>query len=234
MILPAQCVLQASTSKKKEDMANCVKVQCDYCEDWIHDSCTGSDDYVKYICNEEPSGVHHRKGGLAIHLWFCKSCKEKHGNLRQKLLNALTDLRETNDEQTQHAEEVDSQNPVQSSQPTNQNSVSVQTPTPSKTNKPAITSINESETSNSRTPNNVSIDQTRQICSYYKKGICRYGKFGNRLINGRECRFYHPKKCLKYCRFGDDQEQGCAGSCGLFHPTLCRNSINFKKCLQQD
>ena len=81
---------------------------------------------------------------------------------------------------------------------------------------------------------NVNGEQTKQICSHYKKGICRHGKFGTRLFNGRECNFLHPKKCLKFCRFGGYQEQGCAGSCGLFHPALCRNSVNVKKCLRPD
>ena len=41
----------------------------------------------------------------------------------------------------------------------------------------------------------------------------------------------HPDKCIKYCRFGFDQSKGgCSGNCSLLHPTLCRNSLEYKQC----
>ena len=68
------------------------------------------------------------------------------------------------------------------------------------------------------------------ICSYYRKGRCRHGISGRKLVFGKECKFLHPKKCIKYCRYGNDLYQGCQGSCGLFHPMLCFNSIQYKMC----
>ena len=77
----------------------------------------------------------------------------------------------------------------------------------------------------------------QQRCYYYKLGKCRYGKTGKKRVNGRECAFLHPEKCLKYCRFGrfgQDNANGCNGSCGLFHPVLCPDSRKFKQCYSQD
>ena len=47
---------------------------------------------------------------------------------------------------------------------------------------------------------------------------------------GRQCVFPHPKQCQKFCNFGWDKFQGCDGSCNLFHPTICRNSLNYREC----
>ena len=76
---------------------------------------------------------------------------------------------------------------------------------------------------------------TKPYCYHYKKGKCRHGKLGNKIVNGRKCQFRHPLKCLKFCRFGWDKRQGgCDGSCGFFHPSLCRASINFSQCSDPD
>lgn len=74
-------------------------------------------------------------------------------------------------------------------------------------------------------------DLPKQICYYYRHGKCKHGRDGKRLFNGRECSFLHPSKCLKYCRFGRDSKLGCVGPCQMFHPTLCRNSLKYRKCL---
>ena len=72
-------------------------------------------------------------------------------------------------------------------------------------------------------------DQGQQICYHYKYGRCRHGKTGKKIINGRECEFLHPQKCLTFCKFGNNDDQGFKGSCGLFHPKLCRNSVHFRQ-----
>ena len=72
------------------------------------------------------------------------------------------------------------------------------------------------------------------VCKHYKKGRCRHGADGLKPFNGRSCIFLHPRKCKKFCRFGFDQNNGCNGSCNLYHPILCRNSMKYKKCLDVD
>ena len=73
-------------------------------------------------------------------------------------------------------------------------------------------------------------EDSRPICHLYKQGKCPHGKSGNRMINGQRCNFQHPRKCIKYCRFGSDKYQGCIGTCEFFHPILCRNSVRYRQC----
>ena len=75
---------------------------------------------------------------------------------------------------------------------------------------------------------------SRNICPHYKKGKCRHGASGKYLVEGKECSFSHPRKCLKFCRHGSDSIRGCVGPCENFHPFLCKNSVNFKECLKVD
>ena len=71
----------------------------------------------------------------------------------------------------------------------------------------------------------------RNICQHYKRGKCRHGASGKYLVDGTECPFSHPRKCLTYCRYGKDSIKGCVGPCELMHPFLCKNSINYKECM---
>ena len=67
----------------------------------------------------------------------------------------------------------------------------------------------------------------QQVCSHYKRGKCRHGSNGKKLVNDQECKFLHPKKCRKYCKFG---REGCDDTCGQMHPVLCKSSLRFRKC----
>ena len=71
-------------------------------------------------------------------------------------------------------------------------------------------------------------------CSYYIKGKCRHGSNGKKLVNGNECKYLHPPKCVKYCRYGNSAVGGCSGPCDLLHPIICQSSIQYKSCLSRD
>jgi hypothetical protein len=64
---------------------------------------------------------------------------------------------------------------------------------------------------------------TNQMCKFYKKGKCRYGK---------ECRNEHPKFCKKFIKHGSLKFslQGCDGKCEKPHPDACRDSLRTKVC----
>jgi len=53
-----------------------------------------------------------------------------------------------------------------------------------------------------------------QMCKFYEKGKCRYGK---------ECRNEHPKFCKKSIKHGSLKfsPQGCDGKCEKPHPDAC-------------
>jgi hypothetical protein len=66
-----------------------------------------------------------------------------------------------------------------------------------------------------------------QMCKFYKKGKCRYGK---------ECRNEHPKFCKKFIKHGilKFSPQGCDRKCGKPHPDACRDSLRTKECTREN
>lgn len=70
-----------------------------------------------------------------------------------------------------------------------------------------------------------------EICPHYKQSKCRHGPSGKYLVDGRTCSYSHPRKCLRYCRYGQDSVDGCVGPCNYYHPDLCNNSVRYRECL---
>ena len=70
------------------------------------------------------------------------------------------------------------------------------------------------------------------LCQLYRRGACPHGITGLRKINGRVCNSAHPKRCQRWCQYGDDQEMGCSEGrdCERFHPILCKFSLKYKLC----
>ena len=65
------------------------------------------------------------------------------------------------------------------------------------------------------------------ICSYFRKGTCRYG------ISGRGCPKQHPKACRKLILHGNRGPRGCSkgNNCDSFHPKMCHQSLVAGECL---
>ena len=95
---------------------------------------------------------------------------------------------------------------------------------------PLSSSPKTEETVQSIPPRNV----TQNVCPHYKKGKCPNGASGKNMVDGKLCMYAHPRKCLRYCRFGTDAYKGCSGSCNLLHPVLCKNSLSSGQCLLQN
>jgi hypothetical protein len=65
------------------------------------------------------------------------------------------------------------------------------------------------------------------ICSFYRKGTCRYG------VSGRGCPKEHPKPCRKLLQHGTKTPHGCTlgrDRCDKFHPKMCPSSIRKGEC----
>ena len=70
-----------------------------------------------------------------------------------------------------------------------------------------------------------------EICPLYKKRQCPHGASGQNEIDGKICSLPHPRKCLKFCRFGK-RKGGCTKgrSCEYYHPVLCKYSVKSNRC----
>ena len=70
------------------------------------------------------------------------------------------------------------------------------------------------------------------ICPLLIEGKCPHG------ISGKECDYKHKNICYKYCSFGsqDMHRGGCrfGEDCTYLHPTLCKNSVIMKTCLNEN
>ena len=74
------------------------------------------------------------------------------------------------------------------------------------------------------------------ICPLYKKAQCPHGLTGKKLIDGATCTQAHPKRCIRYCRFGLSKRGGCTrgAECRYYHPVLCRNALVNKRCTREN
>ena len=102
--------------------------------------------------------------------------------------------------------------------------------------KTTTETVNTDELENLPIPRKVqyeSRNSDRPICNKYKKGTCRHGLKGTKIVDGKPCSFDHPKRCFQYCKFGLGGKLGCrwGRECRYFHPVLCKSSVNSRKCL---
>ena len=137
------------------------------------------------------------------------------------------------------------------------NGTPISSPAPSRPgqeNSPAITSpainriLAEEMGDGSPTPSNLTLDTVRRasesdanvqpqaICQRYANNKCPHGLNGNKVVNGMTCPDGHPKRCLRYCRFGTKRQSGCqkGDNCKFFHPKLCRNSTKSLSCYNEN
>lgn len=65
----------------------------------------------------------------------------------------------------------------------------------------------------------------QNICRYYKKGSCKFGRKGN------GCAYDHPQICVKFQRHGENVN-GCrrGTKCDKFHPHICKYSSDGNHC----
>ena len=70
-----------------------------------------------------------------------------------------------------------------------------------------------------------------EICPLLLEGKCPHG------ISGKQCEYKHKNLCYKYSSFGtkDMHRAGCrfGKDCRYLHPTLCKNSVVMKMCLNK-
>ena len=96
----------------------------------------------------------------------------------------------------------------------------------------AIPEVNDAETTKTKTEN--ASPPKAAICKNYRKGTCKHGASGKNLVGDSPCHYRHPRKCPKFIKFGRNGTNGCDKErCELFHPILCRNSVQNSECLNK-
>lgn len=74
-------------------------------------------------------------------------------------------------------------------------------------------------------------NKMKDICSFYRKGTCRYG------LSGKGCPREHPKPCKRLLSHGTKAPYGCTlgrDKCDSFHPKMCPTSIKRGECFKED
>lgn len=213
------CPLSSSQKKAPghdvESSDTTMMIQCDFCAEWFHAACTGSKDYVDFISREEPSGTSHSNGCLAVHLWFCSNCHKKEEAILKSLKNSIKNVALS----SKAAEDV-----VTTSKDTGRSLPS--------SNIALVKDNVEAEVQSSKVTFTKS---STPICRFYRKGFCRHGSSGSTLWENQTCKFRHPKKCFRYCKFGNDPVKGCLNKdCSYLHPMLCRKSTRFGQCFNEN
>lgn len=96
--------------------------------------------------------------------------------------------------------------------------------------KPKNRSGSDSSDSDSdNTPDDQPYEGNQKMCSFFKRGTCKYGASGR---SGGTCRFIHRQVCTAY-RLHGETRKGCKkkDKCKYWHPPLCYNSVNYRECL---
>lgn len=98
------------------------------------------------------------------------------------------------------------------------------------TNHLSQTSTPPSPSQTGATPPQAPPNTARGICSFYRRGTCRFG------MTGKGCPKEHPKACRKLTEHGNRGPRGCnkGKNCESFHPRMCPQSLSAGECLTLD
>ena len=220
-------------------VGNAKGIQCDFCKLWFHLSCTELDENSYQFLSETR---------FTSIVWKCASCPSLEDILTNEIPCQLSQFQKSIANKIEHietniAKKINLAYKVREPGPSEQTSIPETNHIPD--NLTGVTSTANDEAQNSNPPNDQTpvvnfCDDTNddtngntsppQICGHYRKGICRHGASGKKVINNAVCKFLHPPKCRKYCKFDRD---GCEGGCDMLHPILCKSSLKFRECFDE-
>ena len=153
-------------------------------------------------------------------IWLCRGCRVKN------------DLNDTNKKKAVQFQ-TSSGTPTTSEPTANedvtedaQNDANEETEDRPSPRRNDLSSSNEPSTSNSK----------ERICPLYAKNQCPHGASGKVKVDGESCPNPHPRKCLKFCRYGNKRGRGCqkGRSCSQYHPILCKFSVRNGECKKRE
>ena len=142
-------------------------VQCVSCEQWSHLSCTMTKEIFDMLGKTSKRKSPVKVGEVA---YICKLCI------------TMIKMKKT---------------PSLSTENSIPNSENVPSESPQTSRNNGATNSNPSDEVTVQEAINTEHNQPKPVCSYYRKGICKHGKSGKKIFNGRECLYAHPDKFLQ-------------------------------------
>ena len=75
-----------------------------------------------------------------------------------------------------------------------------------------------------------------EVCPFYLRGKCQYGRFGTKKVGGKTCPKKHPTLCRKFSSHGTIRQFGCTkgSECKYYHQPLCKSSELRHQCYNPD
>ena len=104
-------------------------------------------------------------------------------------------------------------------------------PTSSSDDSSDESSADESHKERNKMRRSPQVKKKKTLCPMLVDGNCPHG------AAGRDCEFEHKRKCYKFNNFGTiEMHRGCCrfgNECKYLHPTLCKNAVELKTCLNE-
>ena len=216
-------------------------LECEICGQGSHNTCILSQFEIQDELNFGPLDALNKLNPFrlpGIH-YLCGACEEstipkkESGLLKRKSVNnleygdALTAsqlLHNRSDEKDEDEEENLQNNPPPADKTSETTSKYVTFDTHAQENSQDETHSKDGSTTQEQKSKN----DSKKVCRYYQKGICRHG------ISGKGCPHDHPKQCSKLLKHGNKGPHGCTlgkAKCDRFHPKMCHSSLTKGVCL---
>ena len=224
-LLPSQCSECSQQYKIDLDPENPPMFTCHMCFQGSHD--------CEAVISLHTALSSASINLLAGHVWLCKSCLSSSSPVKQRrsrsrhdsISNPASSLARIRDE----LQGQDIQSPIDSP-----------LTTPGDTTPLHFEALPNggvpSRDLQSELDDRLQAVSQQSVCPRYKSGKCPHGIRGNKLVNGQKCNLEHPKRCIKFCKFGSKHRHGCnkGSNCDYYHPTICKFSLQSRLCTNEE
>ena len=203
-------------------------INCQECDqDYIHSAVadTEGNQVSCFLCNRHShkecyTNETQMKKGL---YFLCHICVTK---AQKDVENLDTTLSQIQSQQIQSAQNPHHQE-VDESGISDDRKIPPRTPAHSVASSDSFHNRQRTSSNHNEDSHDVKNKNEQKICPMYLENTCPHG------ISGKGCSFYHPPRCFRYSKHGEDRWDGCTRGrrCWYFHPRLCQNSVRMKMCL---
>ena len=170
---------------------------------------------------------------LSGHVWMCRDCKASHNPVKpRKSKSRHSSITKPDPTLSRIMSNLKSQNSSPTQQSPNQSVVEPESEEISQTKQIDQSNSLDKDFQSELQDKLGILAKDQNVCLQYKKGKCPHGLKGNKLVDGKQCEFMHPRYCPRFCSFGNQNKGGCkkGARCQLVHPVLCKYSVKKKLC----